>query len=73
MIKETRIDRYRLTPEGLLMAWAVTCDEAGGKLTIGKGFRLATQGKGFLQFILACICVAVCVPIGIMWRLAKRG
>ena len=62
------VDKYRLTSEGLLMAWVATCEEAGKELTIKEAFRFATKGKSFPQFILACICVVVCYPIGICLR-----
>jgi len=28
---------------------------------------------GILQYILACICIGLCFPIGIAWGLLKRG
>jgi len=42
------------------------------EMTIREGFKQATEGKGFLQYILACICVAVCFPLGMLLGLVKK-
>jgi len=40
-------------------------------VSLSEAFRLATKNKGFLQFILACICVAICYPMGAIIRLVR--
>ena len=71
MVRGIQIDKYKLTPEGRIAVWIAICEENGEEFTTKRAFRLATKGKDFLQFIVACICMAVCVPIGICWRLIR--
>jgi len=65
-----KVERYVLTPKGKQAAWTLWMERIMGE-TISDAFRQATKDKGIFQYILACICVAVCFPIGICWGLIK--
>jgi len=66
-----KIEKYRLTSEGRLNAWAAKAESEGKELTLGLAFKYATDGKGILQYILANICIGICFPIRVIKRIFR--
>ena len=64
-------ENYRLTSKGRGIAWVAKAESEGKEFSLGVAFKYATEGKGILQYIFACICIAVCFPIGIAKALLR--